>query len=389
MKIKLTKKERERIGVINKRLQELSDLLSVEKRGMSNEETEETRALISEKEIIELRAQASASGIPVAEERQSREMLFAKVACALRNNKEVPEECRSLMHGNEFIIPERREVGDTTPSYQDTTSATDIIPVTIGDIIEPLEKGLILNKVGLKMQYGLTGDWVLPIVAGIEATIEDENAEVADTTIDISKLKPSPKRIALKIPVSNSAMDQTNGALLQIVTTQLAMASVRLLNRWMFSPAKINAKASAGCFVKTSVDVKTAWDYKSIVALKGEVMKAGILETGAYGAYVMSAETYAELEATPITTGDSRMIIQDGKINGFPVYVTEYINDTTHNYIGFGVFNYELLAQFGKMRMIVDPYTGAAKNLTYFVFNANYDMLTVRPEAFAVIKKAK
>ena len=56
--------------------------------------------------------------------------------------------------------------------------------------------------------------------------------------------------------------------------------------------------------------------------------------------------------------------------------------------LGFGVFSYELVGQFGDMRMTVDSTSAAVakKNLTYFVFNTDFDMLTLRPEAFAVGK---
>ena len=121
-------------------------------------------------------------------------------------------------------------------------------------------------------------------------------------------------------------------------------------------------------------------------------MKEGV-EADQYGCYVCSAETYAELETTPRESGDARMILENGKINGYPVFVTEYINKAvdgavTEHILGFGIFNYELLGQFGNMRMTIDPYTGASKDTTYFVFNTQYDMLTVRPEAFATLSKA-
>ena len=76
-------------------------------------------------------------------------------------------------------------------------------------------------------------------------------------------------------------------------------------------------------------------------------------------------------------------MIEDGKINGFPVFMTEFVGDGV---LGFGIFNYELVGQFGQMRIVVDPYTGAKKNLVYFVMNTDFDMLTVRPEAFGIAK---
>lgn len=284
------------------------------------------------------------------------------------------------MSGNEIVVP-------TTRAIQDTASVAPLVPVTIGDIVEPLEKGLILSKVGCKMQYGMVGDWILPVVAGIEATIEDENAEVADTTIDIGKMKPTPKRVALAIPVSNRAIDQSNSALLEIVRKQLTLGLTRLLNKWMFTPSKITEKASEGCFVQamTAPAITAAasgFTWKDVIKLKGKVMKTGVVFDST-AAYVCSATTYADLEATPRDAGSGRMILENGQINGFPVFMTEFIGDGV---LGFGIFSYELVGQFGKMRITVDPYTGAKKNLVYFVLNTDFDMLTVRAEAFGVAK---
>ena len=235
------------------------------------------------------------------------------------------------------------------------------------------------------MQSGMYGKWILPVVSGVEATIEYENAEVNDSKIDISKLTPSPKRCSLSVPVSNDAIDETNFALRDIVLVQITMALQRLLNKWMFSPEKITSKASNGVFVKETPNIEytTALSWKDVCRLKASVLKQGV-PADATSCYVCSASTYADLESTPRESGSSRMILEDGKINGYPVFTTEYISD---NILGFGIFSYALVGQFGEMRLTVDPYTGAKKNLTYFVLNTKFDELPVRPEAFAIAKK--
>lgn len=372
------KQMRSRIAEINHRFDELATAIESEKRQMTSEEKEERNALVQEKEILQLRLERSEHN-PPSQQEISKERAFAQTIAAMHGKCDMPEECRSLVNGTEMDIPINRDI-------QDTASAQPLIPLTIGDIIQPLEKGLILDKVGLKMQYGLVGGWQFPIVAGVEATIEDENVEVNDTKIDISKINPSPKRVTIAIPVSNRAIDQSNGALLEIVRAQLPMAVSRLLNKWMFSPTKIAAKASEGCFVspKSTGEYTDSIKWKDAIKLKGDVMKTGVIFDGT-PAYVCSASTYADLESTPRDAGSGLMIIENGKINGFPVFITEYIGD---DIIGFGVFSYQLVGQFGKMRMIYDPYTGAKKNLVYFVFNSDFDMMTLRTEAFGVIKKA-
>lgn len=368
------KQMRSRIAEINLRFEELATAIETEKRQMTDAEKEERNALVQEKEILQLRLERSEHN-PASMQEISQERAFAQTIAAMHGKCEMPEECRSLVNGTDMDIPINRDI-------QDTASATNIIPLTIGDIIQPLEKGLILHKVGMKMQYGMVGAWQFPIVAGVEATIEDENAEVNDTTIDIGKINPSPKRVTIAIPVSNRAIDQSNGSLLEIVRTQLPMAVARLLNKWMFSPTKITSKASDGCFVNPKTKITATGNaWKDAITLKGKVMATGVIFDGT-PAYVCSATKYAELESTPRDAGSGLMVIENGKINGFPVFITEYIGE---GILGFGIFSYELVGQFGKMRMTYDPYTGAKKNLVYFVFSSDYDMLTLRTEAFGTL----
>lgn len=374
-----------RIAEINTRFKELADGLETEKRSMSQEEIEERNALQQEKEVLQLRLDRMASGWVQAEREQTEERAFAEAVTAIYRGRPMPEGCNDFVVGSEIVVPATRAASGT--GIQDTATAAPLIPVTIGDIVEPLEKGLILSKVGCKMQYGMVGDWILPVVAGIEATIEEENAEVADTTIDISQMKPTPKRVALAIPVSNRAIDQSNNALLEIVRKQLTLGLTRLLNKWMFTPSKITSKASEGCFVQALATpaitaAASGFTWKDVIKLKGKVMKTGVVFDST-AAYVCSATTYADLEATPRDAGSGRMILENGQINGFPVFMTEFIGEGV---LGFGIFSYELVGQFGKMRITVDPYTGAKKNLVYFILNTDFDMLTVRAEAFGVAK---
>lgn len=374
------KQMRDRIFEINTRIGEMADNLEKEKRNLTPEETEERNALVQEKEILQLRMNQESQ--PRTQQEVSNERAFAQVISAINFNGEIPEECRSL------IVNEGSKTGIEIPinrDIQDTASAESLIPLTIGDIIEPLEKGLILNKVGMKFQHGMTGAWQFPVVAGVEATIEGENVEVSDTTIDISKIEPKPKRVSIAIPVSNRAIDQSNNALLTIVKTQIPLAVARLLNRWMFSPTRIVASASDGCFVNPKTVLAPSGNaWKDAIMLKGKVMSTGVNFEDGTPAYVCSASKYAELESTPRDTGSGLMVIEKGKINGLPVFITEYVGDGT---LGFGVFSYQLVGQFGKSRLIYDPYTGAKKNLVYFVFNSDFDMLTLRPEAFGVLKQ--
>ncbi|MBF0577734.1 phage major capsid protein [Dysgonomonas sp. GY617] len=383
MKLKKADKKRMRARMmeINDRIGELADTLAKEERKLSKEEADERDAISVEKDLLQLRLLQDEQGtLPVQE--ISNERAFTQIVSGLMTNREVPEECRSLIVEDKGVlglaIPMNRDI-------QDTESVQPVIPLTIGDIIEPLEQGLILNKVGLKMQYGMTGAWQFPVVAGVEATLEDENVEISDTTIDISKINPTPRRVAISIPVSNRAIDQSNNVILAIVKTQMSLSVTRLLNRWMFSRTKITVKASEGCFVNPTTKLTYSTDiaWRDVVALEGGVISTGAIIDGT-GAYVCSGKTYAALKSTPKDAGSGLMLIENGLMNGYPVFITEHIGNDA---LGFGIFSYQMLGQFGQMRMIVDPYTGAKRNLVYFVFNTDFDMLTLRTEAFGILSK--
>lgn len=371
----------QRIQEINTRFKELSDALKIEKRTLTPDEIEERNALTQEKEILQLRLDRMNNGNWVQSEQQvSAERAFVDALVALKQQRNIPEAAEDFMTGYDLIVP-------STRSIQDSTTVTPLVPLTIAEIIDPLEKGLILDKVGAKMQYGMVGTWQFPIVAGIEATLEDENTEVADTTIDITKISPSPKRVALAIPVSNRAIDQSNTAILEVVRKQITMGLARLLNKWMFNKEKITSKASEGCFVKAYASPAVTFaaavpSWSEVLQVETAVLEKGIPTDGS-ACWVCSASMLAKLKSAPKDKGSGRFIVEDGKIDGYPIYTTEYVEK---DMLGFGVFSYELVGQFGQMRVTFDPFTGAKKNIVYFVLNTDFDMLTLRDEAFAVGK---
>ena len=42
------------------------------------------------------------------------------------------------------------------------------------------------------------------------------------------------------------------------------------------------------------------------------------------------------------------------------------------------------MSEFGRSQVIIDPYTSAKKNMVEFVVIGDFDILPLRPEAFAV-----
>ena len=373
------RKEFETIAQYKERMRAMLDKAEAEKRALDANEKEQFEKLKTEKELLEMKVERRALEDVNAGLVSDRRALFSQAVYDVVNHRSL-EDYSGVVTENGIKIVER-----AADVITDTTGVASMVPVTVGEIIEPLEKGLLIDKLGLKMQSGLVGELVFPTLAAIEASIQGENAAVGDTKLDIGKIKAAPRRVSISVPVSKRAINQTNYSLQDVVLKQISLGVSRLLNKWMFTGTALSG-ASNGVFVKATPDVEydTSLTFADVVALETAVMDEGVDVTDGTAAYVCTPKVYGKLKSTPKEKGSAEMICQNNMANGYPVLVTNYMDADT---LGFGVFSYVGIGQFGDMDLIIDPYTSAKKNIVNFILNTDYDIVVARPEAFAVAKK--
>lgn len=267
-----------------------------------------------------------------------------------------------------------------------------MIPLTIKDILPPLEMGLIFDKVGIPVETGVMGDIQWPVMGTVEASIKGEKEALTDTGIDLSKVQAKKVRVGITIPVTFQSINSTSSDLLGIVQSQARAGLTRLLNRVTFSHQNFTsdfhgpfAGAKANGTFKGEVPT-----YKELLSMKGAIYGSGVDAIGF--CYVMSENMKSILEATPIDAGSGKMIVENGTIAGYPVFTTEYINygsdknKANVEYIGAGCFGYLPVNQYGDLRVVVDPYSRAKEDIVQVTINADWSMTTLRTEAFALYK---
>ena len=345
----------------------------------------------------ENRALTEAETAEVAEARSNLEQIQSEMlietcertSAMLRANGASEDQEREFRQNFNKAVIEASQNGQPIPlrasALIDKADAQPLVELTIGDIIGPLEKGLVLDKVGCKIQTGLTVDWAYPVVEAVEASVAGEAVAISDSDIEINSVKPTPKRVAITVPVTRTAMVMTNDRLYDVVVSSLRLAIQRTLNNWMFANAAI-ATGAEGPFVAPSTTqtfAGAAPTYAEICGLVGAVDATGIVP-GPTAAFVMSNAMKAALKATSRGNGD-RMVIENDMIDGVPVFVTEYAPANT---VYFGYFSYCLVGQFGDSNLVVDPYTGAKKNQVQFTLNTHFDIKAARPQAFGKLAKA-
>lgn len=352
--------------VLREKAGEMADRLKAENRERNEAEQIEYNNIQSEMQQLQLRALQATSAY---KEEISDPM--AEAEKVLREN---------LRDGKRTEFKVMRDI----MLVSDVTSG-GIVPLNVKDILEPLEEGFILDKVGLPLLSGLKGDYVWPVYEMVDATICGEGEELGDTAIEFSQLTASFDRIGIAIPVSRESLNQTDGVLETIVRKIMPKALQRLLNKALFTPiTKLDSATNiVGPFVTGNYATEATLS-ETPTAQELNSMKAALLETGIEGdklCWVMTKSIKAILEVTPINSeGIYVPMIQNDTLLGLPVYTTSYIS----GYIGLGDFTYEPMGLFGEINFIVDPYTKSRNNAIDFVLNADYGCKTLRPEAFAL-----
>lgn len=401
------------------RINEIAELCNKEQRERTGEEETEFTALARVNQYLQMKMQAA-----TAEHLREHPNAAAEATRIIREN---------AAHGQKTEIMFVRDL----MMVQDVASG-GIVPLNVQEILKPLEEGFILDKVGLPMPTGLSGDFVWPMYEMVEAQILGEGVELSDTKIPFSKMTANPERVGIAIPVTNQSLNQSDGVLEMIVREVMPKAIRKLLNKILCSTKKANgATHLVGPFVSKVASAVTISATPKFTELNVD-MKAKLLETGIDGdhlCWIMTKSMEATLEGTPInSSGIYIPMIQDHKLCGLPVYTTNEIrevqktykkyngtawadytlteNDTVKGqvskaselpttgvtsgdiyaiatiteYIGLGNWRYQPMGLFGSFRFIVDPYSQARKDSVDFVLNCDYATKTLRNEAFSLGK---
>ena len=369
---------------INISMSAITDKAQAEKRELSAEENVEYQRLQADFNAVSREIVMNESTVNLLKQMPSENMTQEAML------REVLADALKRGGKSEYVISQREWVAGVDSAK---LSEGGMIPLTIKDILPPLEMGLIHDKVGIPIETGVEGDIQWPILGAVEATVKGEKESLTDTAVDLSKVTAKKVRVGITIAITGSAITSTSTNLLALIQSQAGRGIVRLLNRVIFSHQKFTSDFHgpfAGAKAQKTFAGKLP-TYKELLGMKGSVFAEGVEPVGF--CYVMSENMKSQLEATPIDEGSGRMIVENGAIAGYPVFTTEYINygsekEKVENveYVAAGCFGYLPVNQYGELRVIVDPYTRAKEDIIQITINSDWSITTLRTQAFALGK---
>lgn len=368
--MKKTKEELQvRSREIQDRMSELNDSAYKANREFSEDEQREWDALSREKTLV------VQSLKDMATERE-----LAKMAEKENKNASLREYLKGVKEGSS-----KREIL-LYPATEGSTSnitASGAINLSIHDLIPTLHEGLDLPPT-LRIVTGVTGNEIWPVnVDDVEMEEVGEVVQLADQVVNFASISPVQKRVGLKVPVSNMAIDNAAFDLMAFVQTKFTIALRKYLAKKIYSQAAWtgNKGPFSGLTPAGTINMGNN-PYKAILKAVAEFSDKGFFEGDV--CIILDRTTEAELKATPKLAGAAAgFVVENGLCAGYPYVVTHYLNTelsgttlvpTSDKYIGIGYFEWFALQQHGEVRFVVDPITLADKNVTRLVLNTAWSM---------------
>lgn len=284
---------------------------------------------------------------------------------AILNEGRAEARSANMNYDSNFILP-----GETR-AITVATEHDDIIETEFQSILEPLYAKSVLSELGVQFLTGLVGDVQIPIMTAGQVGWADEIDEAEDSTNTFSNVKLSPKRITAVVKISKQLLAQDSIGVENAIRADIAKALASKIQQTFLSDVAASDVKPAGIFSgKTATYVA---NYKDLTNFEAGLELANV---DGEVKYVLSPAAKASLRAMTFGGKSTRMVYENGDIDGTP---STYTSDMAANRFAYGDWSNCVLAQWGGIEIVTDNYTLASAGQIRLVINAYFDFVNKRP----------
>lgn len=286
-----------------------------------------------------------------------------------------------LSYSGQIQLPVEERAADTDGAIVATVEnqGQEIVPTDKLNILGPLRGKSILAEAGCTFLTGLVGNISIPTYSGSTCGWKGEMASAEDGKGDFDTVELSPKRLTAYIDISKQFLVQDSVGAEEMLRSDIVNALVAKLEQTIFGGAAGDATKPEGIFNGAEV---AAPSYAGVCTAEADL-------TDYLGdkRFVMSPTAKSAFKQTTISgeKSDLRLLMQGNEVDGYPVSASS--NVVAGGY-AFGDFKELVVAQWGSIDIVVDPYTLATKNAIRLVINAFFDAKVRREGAIKAYKIA-
>jgi len=300
---------------------------------------------------------------------------------------EAQKEARSqgLQMAGQIAIPTVALRAGSADNFQATATGdgSGFVPVNVPAAIEALRAPTVIEGLGTTVIRNATGNLKFPRVSVKAAGANKTEVEAtANSGMEMDELNLTPQRVTAKTVYSKQLVLQGGAEVDALIANELSSA--------------MNAYIDDACFdtilASSAINVSTSGDTALNAALAFQ-MEAEVLEDGgnlAGAVYVMSPLAY-QLSKAEAAVASVSPLWDNGQFNGFRAVATPYLVNglladaaTTAGQMLFGNFAQGgILAYFGGIDLLVDPYSAAGNAQITLHVNRFFDFDVRQPGALA------
>lgn len=259
------------------------------------------------------------------------------------------------------------------------TDGKEIVATDKLNILSPLMGKSILAEAGATFLTGLVGNISIPNYTGSTCGWKGELEAADNGKGTFGSVELSPKRLTAYIDISKQFLTQDSVGAEEMLRADIVNSLVAKLEQTIFGDAAGDTTKPAGIFNGAEA---VAPSYQGVCAAE-----AAVTDYSGEKRFVMSPTAKSAFKQATIsgTKSDLRLLLEDGEVDGYPV--SDSSNVVAGGY-AFGDFSELVVAQWGGIDIVVDPYTLATKNAIRLVINAYFDAKVRRDGAIKAYKIA-
>jgi HK97 family phage major capsid protein len=321
----------------------------------------------------------------VAQVANGRNLEGAEAEWAQEANKEARSQ--GLQLAGQIAIPSiaLRALGDADEHSATTGSGTGFIPTAVPAAIEALRAPTVIEQLGTTVIRNATGNLQFPRVATkASGTGEPEADANAASGLLLDSVTMTPERVSAKSTYTKQLILQGGNDVDRLIANDLSAAMNAYIDDRAFdiilADTDVDDQSTAGA---TNTDMTAAL----AVAMESAVLAAG--GNLANARYAMSPEAYRLAKnVAQVSAVTALYDLASNTFNGYPATATPYLVNASGplGQMVFGNFSQGLLlAYFGGLDLLVDPYSAAGNAQVTLHVNRFFDVAIRQPGAFSIV----
>lgn len=261
--------------------------------------------------------------------------------------------------------------------------------------VDALRNAMLGTRLGVRYLDGLQGNLAVVKGGGATAAWYAEEAQASKSKPTYARATMSPKRLQVIQGVTYDLLHQSSLAVDRLIMDDLTKAHASALDAAIFAGSGSSGQPTGVLAADgvNSVAIDTnggAITYNALVQMETEVAVDNALLDSL--AYVSNAKVQGKLKTIPQIAGYPVYLLNEGKVNGYPFFMTNAIPSNLTKGTGsalsaaiFGAWSEILVGGWGGLQFILDPFTAKDKGVLEISAAAYHDVLVRRPEAFCKI----